>query len=157
MRAEHQMEIQCEPERLWSFIEEPEKQKLWMKGLLENRPLQNGPTEVGSRFHMKIKEGGKVGEYEGIVTAYDPYKHLAIRFWPVNKQKEKSFTCDSSYRLTSLRQKHTRLDYVCSVECGGFMKVMSFLFGAFMKMQLKSFMKALKSHAEKPETPVGVR
>lgn len=154
MRGEYQMEVQCEPERLWSFIEEPEKQKLWMKGLLENRSLQNGPTEVGSRFMMKIKEGGKVGEYEGIVTAYDPYKHLAIR---VLGGKEKSFSCDSSYRLTSLRQKHTRLDYVCEIKCGGFMKLMSFLFAPLMKMQLKSFMKALKTHAEKSETPVGVR
>lgn len=157
MRGEYQMEVQCKPERLWSFLEEPEKQKLWMKGLLENRPLQSGPKGVGSRFLMKIKEGGKAQEYEGVVTAHDPYKHLGVVFWGGKSREESSFSCDSSYKLTPLPQGHTRLDYVCVVECRGFMKVMSFLFAPLMKMQLKSFMKTLKSVAEKPETAVEAR
>ena len=33
---------------------------------------------VGTRFVQRIREGGRVSEYQGIVTAYDPQRHLGI-------------------------------------------------------------------------------
>ena len=73
--------IDCSPEHLWPWIEEPDKQKQWMKGLLENVDTSDGPTRVGSTFRMTIQEGRRVTEYDGEVTNYDPYRHLGVRFW----------------------------------------------------------------------------
>lgn len=63
MRVEHRTEIACSPEQLWPYLEEPDKQKLWMKGVLSNESTSPGPTQVGSTSVMKIKEGGKVAAY----------------------------------------------------------------------------------------------
>ena len=78
MRTCYTGEFVCAPERLWRFLEEPELQKQWMKGLLENQQTSEGPPGVGSTFRMKIKEGSRIGDYDGKITAYDPPRQLAV-------------------------------------------------------------------------------
>jgi carbon monoxide dehydrogenase subunit G len=143
------MEVACAPAHLWKFIYEPERQKLWMKGMLENRPTSEGPTRVGSTFHMRIKEGTKSADYDGEVTAYDPPKHLGIRFWGGTFPKGMKMRAD--YRLTDLGGR-TRLDYVAEVDSEKkppfLMRLLMPLFLLFGKLQLRSFMKTLKRLAE---------
>src|SRR5262249_28436126 len=106
MQVQYTTEIACAPEHLWTFIYEPEKQKLWMKGLLENRSTSEGPPRPGSTFHMRIKEGASVGEYDGEVLTYDPPRQLVVRFWGGNFPKGMEMRVD--YRLTEQGGK-TRL------------------------------------------------
>jgi uncharacterized protein YndB with AHSA1/START domain len=81
MRMAITSEIACPPARLWQFLHEPAKQKLWMKGLLENEQTSPGPEAVGSTFRMKIKEGAKAADYTGEITALKEPEHLGVRFW----------------------------------------------------------------------------
>src|SRR5262245_29571123 len=78
MRTCYTGEFGCTPQRLWRFLEEPELQKQWMKGLLDNQQTSEGPPGVGSTFRMKIKEGSRVADYDGKITAYDPPRQLAV-------------------------------------------------------------------------------
>src|SRR5436190_11509544 len=98
----------CSPDRLWRFIEEPELQKQWMKGLQDNQQTSAGPTGVGSTFRMTIKEGGKVADYDGTLTAYDPPRHLAVEM--TGKNFPGGMVLHVDYRLTA-QNGGTHLDY----------------------------------------------
>ena len=140
----------CTPETLWAAISEPEKQKLWMKGLLSNEQTSPGPTAVGSTFRMVIKEGRKAAEYQGEMTAYDRPRRLEIVMGGGNFPKGMTVRVD--YRLTPEGDR-TRLDYACTAEMakvGLFMKLMFLVFRLFCKMQLRGFMRALRKLVETP-------
>src|SRR5262249_55132243 len=149
MEIPYRMEVACPPERLWAFIEEPERQKQWMKGLQENRPTSEGPARVGSTFRMKIKEGSKVGDYDGEVTAHDRPRHLGVRFWGGPFPKGMAMRVD--YHLTDLGGA-TRLDYLARMECEDrlplFMRLLLPLAKVFSRWQLRGFMQTLKRLAE---------
>src|SRR5262249_49852053 len=113
MRVVCTKEFNCTPERLWPFLAEPEQQKRWMKGLLENTRTGPGPDGVGSTFRMKIKEGGRVQEYDGETVAFAPPRHLAVRFW--GGAFKEGMVVHVDYRLTP-GDGRTRLDYVCEIQ-----------------------------------------
>ena len=147
--------IDCTPEQLWSWIEESDKQKQWMKGLLENVPTSDGPTQVGLTFRMTIQEGGRVAEYDGEVTNYDLHRHLGIR---LSGAALKGVELTIDYKLQDLGAR-TRLDYICTADtsrAGFFMRLMMSLFKLFGAMQLRGFMKTLKRLAEAEATQTTV-
>jgi hypothetical protein len=123
-----------------------------MKGLQESETTSDGPRGVGSTFRMKIKEGSRVADYDGRVTAHDPPKHLAVVFWGGAFPEGMAINVD--YQLTDLGGR-TRLDYVAASECSKplpwWMRLLLPLFQVFGKLQLKGFMKTLKRLAEAPQ------
>jgi hypothetical protein len=139
-------EFACAPERLWSFLDEGEKRKLWMKGVLEDVETSSGPRGTGSTFRMKIKEGGRVGVYDGEVVAYDPPRHLGVKLTGPAFRDSAMFV---HYRLADLGAR-THLDYEASIETKGWMKILGPLFVLFGRLQLKSFFRTLKALAEAP-------
>jgi uncharacterized protein YndB with AHSA1/START domain len=151
MEVTYQDDFACPPERLWRFIEEPELQKQWMKGLQDNQQTSAGPNGLGSTFRMKIKEGGKVADYDGKVTAYDPPRHLAVEM--TGGQLPPGSLLRVDYRLTA-QNGATHLDYVAGMDMTNplpwWMRLMMPLGKIFMKMQLRGFMKTLKRFAEQP-------
>jgi hypothetical protein len=151
-----QRTFRCTPERLFAYLEEPEKIVQWMKGVLEDRPTSPGPTGVGSTFLMRIQEGRKVREYQGRVTAYDKPRRMAIVMWGGCFPEGSEMACD--YRLEAVPEG-TRVDYACGFEPQGFfMRLMSPLFLVMGKMQVKSFFKKLAELVEAPEgAPEGAR
>lgn len=145
MRTEYGIEVNCPPEHLWPYLEEPEKQKLWMKGLLENETTSTQQTGVGTTFKMKIKEGGKTAEYFGEVLKYERHKLLGIKLWGGSFKDMEIFV---DYTLFDLHGR-TKLDYLATMEIKGLlMKIFSPLFKVFGMMQLKSFFRTLKQLAE---------
>ncbi len=139
----------CSRERLFSHIEEPEKQKVWMKGLLSNEPTIPGSRGLGSTFRMVILEGRKAAEYVGEVTAYDRPSRIEVRVWGGGLPKGVSMRAD--YRLSEERGL-TRLDYTCTAEgkIGLFMRLMFGLIKVFARRQLRGFLRTLKGLVEAP-------
>ena len=143
---ERTVEIGRPPESVFPWIEEPERQKLWMKGLEENRLVDGGTTRAGARIKMRIKEGRRRSEYDGEITAYDRPRHLALRFWGGAFPKGVEMHVD--YRLENLAGR-TRLHYVGWCELKGFwMRLFGPLMKLFAGIQLNSFLKKLKRLAE---------
>ncbi len=139
--------IDCTPEQLWPWLEEPDKQKQWMKGLLENVSTSEGPTRVGSTFRMTIQEGRRVAEYEGEITNYDLHHRLSVKMWGKALRGVEIYV---DHQLQDLGGR-TRLDYISSADASGagfFMKLMLRLYKIFGMAQLKRFMKTLKHLAE---------
>lgn len=139
----------CSPDKLWPYLEDPDKIVQWMKGVVEDRPTSPGPTGVGSTFLMRIKEGRKVNDYHGRITAYEKQKHMAIVMWGGCLPQGAEIAVD--YKLHDVGGR-TRVDYVCGFEPKGFfMRLMSPLFLVMGKMQVKSFFKKLAELVEAPE------
>ncbi len=141
VRIEYTTTFDCGADELWPFLTEPDLQKRWMKGLLDNELTSEGEVGVGSTFRMSIKEGKQVGVYEGKFVGYDKPRLIDI---------EMSGGCFEGrmriiYNLTEAKGE-TRLDYLCDAEmtrAGVFMKLMMPICKIFVKQQLKGFMKTL--------------
>lgn len=147
MQTRYTTLIDCAPEQLWPWLEEPDKQKQWMKGLLDNVSTSEGPARVGSTFRMTIQEGRRVATYEGEITNYDLHRRLSIRVWG---EALRGVEIAVEYQLQDLGGR-TRLDYISvadMTEAGFFMKLMMPLYKLFSTIQLKQFMKTLKHLAE---------
>jgi uncharacterized protein YndB with AHSA1/START domain len=105
----HRLEIDAPIGRVFELVDDPEKIKLWMRGLEEtvyaSKPNRADP--VGTRFTQRIRQGRRVAEYEGVVTAYEKPLHLAVR---IGNEK---FAFDVDYRFTDLEGR-TQLDYTAA-------------------------------------------
>ena len=138
------VEIKATIDKAFECVEDPDKMKQWMDGLEETiyTSERDPANPVGTKFKQRIREGGRVQEYEGELLAYEKPKHLAVRIG------NKHFQAVADYRFTPTAAG-TRLDYSCDVTCHSvFVKVMGFLFGWFMKRILRKQMAKLKLLAE---------
>ncbi len=150
MRTAHSILIKCTPEHLWPFVEDPDLQMLWMKGLLANELTSEPPAREGSTFQLKIREGGRIQRYEGRVTALDRPRHLGIRFLGGSLRPGMVMRVD--YRLQPVNA-HTRLEYVAVLESGELdwsQKLLLPLVRLSSRVQLRGFLRKLKALAESP-------
>ena len=144
MATTYSVEMRAPIDKVFECVEDTDKMKQWMEGLEETiYTSERDPVNpVGTKFKQRIREGGRVQEYDGEVLAYEKPKHLAVRIG------NKHFHAVADYRF-STTVDGTRLDYKCDVTChSGFVKVMAFLFGWFMKRILRKQMTKLKALAE---------
>jgi uncharacterized protein YndB with AHSA1/START domain len=141
----HTLDLKAPIEKVFDLIDDKEKLKLWMDGLEDTvyTSDRDPANPVGTRFRQKIKEGGRVQEYDGEVLAYEKPKHLAVRIG--NKQ----FSAVADYRLTPTPDG-TRLDYTCEVTPHGWLiLVMLVVFGWVGRRILRKQMAKLKELAER--------
>ena len=73
--------IDASPEQVFALIEDPEKRKLWQKGLqkTEYTYQPSGDDPVGTRFVAFIKEGHKIQQYPGELIEYEPGRKISLR------------------------------------------------------------------------------
>ena len=66
------VEIAAPIAKVFDFINDEAKHKLWVEGLQETirEPGYDRKHPLGSKFKQKIREGKKVEVYDGEVTAY---------------------------------------------------------------------------------------
>ena len=148
MKSEFTTTLRCGPEDLWLFLDEPELQKQWMKGLQDTRIMgEEGPVE-GAAFRMRIRQGGRIAEYQGEITCHDRPRHLAVRFWGGSMRPGMAVRVD--YRLTPEGDR-TRLDIVSELEASSLglgARLLLPLALLFNRLQMKGFLRELKRLAE---------
>jgi carbon monoxide dehydrogenase subunit G len=145
MKINLEQTIDCTPEALWPWIDDPERCKQWMKGLVDVRATSPGPRRKGSTAVLVIKEGSRTTEYEETILEYEPAKRFKLRMVGGSL---KNTAVDVDYKLHDLGGR-TKLEF--QVECelqSTFIKLMSPFFGFFARLQAKSFFKKLRQLAE---------
>ena len=60
MRIDYRMDVRCTPRQLWSFLDDAEKQKLWLTTLVEFVPTSALPRAAGTTFDLRVREGRRV-------------------------------------------------------------------------------------------------
>ena len=111
IRNEYVAEFERPVEEVFAFVDDDDKVKQWIGGLLETRRTTAGQPGVGSRFHQKIKVGNRVMEMNGELLAYEPGRFLSVKidsemgemkvnydFAEINGGTRLTYTCDSQYR-----------------------------------------------------------
>jgi hypothetical protein len=85
MRCTCTIHIEAPVEKIFGLVLDPGKVKLWLDGVEE--PTFAAPFDpanpIGARFKQKIREGGRVAEYDGEVTGFAPPTHLGVRIFGV--------------------------------------------------------------------------
>jgi carbon monoxide dehydrogenase subunit G len=144
MLCTYTQEIHAPVEKVFDLIHDPEKHKLWLQGVEETRYVGDYDPEnpVGAKFKQRIREGGRVKEYDGEVTAFTRPSHLGIRL------SSPLFAVQVDYRLTPVGGG-TRLDYAAEVSCFHWLfRLMARIFGPLTRIILKKQMQKLKELAE---------
>jgi uncharacterized protein YndB with AHSA1/START domain len=145
------LEVNAPIEKAFDLVDDKEKLKWWMDGLVDTVYTSdyNPNQPVGTRFKQRIKEGGRIAEYDGEVIAYEKPRHFAVRLG------NKHFSVDVHYRFTPL-EAGTRLDYACDIHFNAtWMRILGFLFGWLNRLILRKQMRKFKAVAERADLQVG--
>jgi uncharacterized protein YndB with AHSA1/START domain len=139
------IDIEAPITKVFDFINDENKHKLWLEGLEETirEPGYNSKHPVGSKFQQKIREGKKVEVYDGVVTAFNRPHHLGARVY------NKGMSIQVDYRLTKVK-KHTHLEFISEVTFQNLaFKMLAGAFsGPIMRNVIDKQMKALKQLIE---------
>ena len=138
------IDIDAPMTKVFDFINDAEKHKLWLDGLEETirEPGYDPKHPLGSRFQQRIREGKKVEVYDGEVTAFDRPRHLGARVY------NKALTVHVDYRLTKVK-KHTHLEFVSDVTFHSLaFKLLAGFSGSLARGILEKQMKTVKKLVE---------
>lgn len=146
----YSVEFAASPATIWPYLEDPDKIRQWMTGVIEDRPTSEGPPRLGSTFEFDMREGGKLVTYEGEITKYEKHRLMGVRM--VGGCGKKPMTMHADYRLIPLSADRTRLDYAfrCEPLPGLVFKLMSPFFKLMGKSMIKKFMRNLRGLVEAP-------
>lgn len=148
MRTEYRIEIRCTPWQLWPFLDELEKQKLWLTSLVDFVTTSPHARTVGSTFDFRVREGRRISRYEGRVSAYDPPRHLGVTFWGGVFRPDMVMQVD--YRIADFGE-HCRLEYYAEIDLDkvrGPRRLAIPIARVFAFFQLRYIMRNLKRVAE---------
>ena len=95
MHITFDIDIDAPQDCVWSFLDDDDKRTQWMTEIVDITYPDGRDREnpVGTRFRQKQKEGGRVTDYPGVVTAHEPPRLLGIQIG------EGSFLVDMTYAL----------------------------------------------------------
>ena len=72
MNIDHTVTIAATAESIWPLLTDPERSKEWNPDVVESTPRSNGPPQPGLISDVKIREGGRVVDYQEEITALEP-------------------------------------------------------------------------------------
>jgi len=148
MHIELRSNVRCTPAQLWPFLDDPEKQKLWLTTLVDVTTTSTEVRAVGTTFDMRVREGRRVSRYEGRIHAYKPPRHLGVSFW--GGAFPPGVVMQVDYRVADL-SPHCRLEYYAEIDTDslpGPAKLAIPLARVFTFFQIRYFMNNLKRLAE---------
>lgn len=152
MRFSHQLEIDAPVERVFALIDDDNATRRWMRGL-EETVYPDGPEQehrTGTRFRQRIRKGSRIADYDGVVTVFEPPRHLELR---IGGGGGGGMTMRVDYRLEAVGNR-TRLTYETEMEdAGWFVSVLARLTARYMRGVLEGQMTALRRLAEDRATP----
>ena len=100
MKFSTSIDISKKPEEVFPWINEPDKAKLWQKGIKSGEIIKDTPEKIGTTFRETMEENGKSLEMFGKITDYIPNKlisfHLESKIhkvqvnYSIKGEKEKS-------------------------------------------------------------------
>lgn len=139
MRFNTRVLIKASVEHVWTYLDDFEKQKQWMTGLVNIKVIDNATSIV------YIKEGGKINPYNIKILHSNPPNRLHVLMF----DDKRKFEGTSDYNL-SQEGEFTKLDYFYDIQVNTFfMKlIMLTIGGIFSKIMMKKFFKTMKAVAE---------
>ncbi|KAA3631925.1 MAG: hypothetical protein DWQ02_15595 [Bacteroidetes bacterium] len=101
MKLQLSTQINCPPRQVFSWIDDPEKAKLWQKGVKKTEILKETPEKTGTTFREEIEENGKRLIIFGEITRYVPNKLIAFLLDSKIHTVKATFSVSGSEHLTT--------------------------------------------------------
>ena len=126
-------------EKLWSFLEDIEKHKLWMEGLVSVKYVEPKDKSHIKAYILTIEEGkNNYNDYYGYISLCEkPFILETI-------SENENFTCYNQYRL-SVENQMIKLEYSSQFICHKlkYKIIFGLIGGLFSKIMVNKFMKNL--------------
>ena len=139
------IDIGAPPERVFYWMDDPDRVLLWVPNLEENEDLDVTEDKIGSTFRQVYVEHGRRMEMRGVVTAYEPNRRLACDI------DGEGFELSVDYRLEK-QGGLTRLEQIATVRFKGVWRLIGPIMSFFMRKsshaQLEESFNKLKQLAE---------
>ena len=78
MEVSNTIEINCTPEKVFYWLEDPVRAMEWMTSVTRTKIIEETPDMVGTTFVEYLEEGGRGTEMRGIITEFIPNKTHSI-------------------------------------------------------------------------------
>jgi uncharacterized protein YndB with AHSA1/START domain len=98
-------------EEVFAYVDDDDKVKQWVGGLMETKRTTPGKPGVGSKFHQTLQVGKRTFEIDGELLAYEPNRRVKVKldagicemeviytFEEIDGRTRLTYTCDSYYR-----------------------------------------------------------
>ena len=145
MKIECSLEIKATPEKVWYWLGDPERAKVWQTNVSKTEILHGTPDMVGTTFRETIEENGQSTEMKGVVTDYSVNQSLAMHL-------------DGKYNVVDVRwriipgEQSTTLSFSSDVRFKSFIMILSLVMRPVFKknitVQLQDELARLKKLCE---------
>ena len=138
------IQIDASPQAVFDLIADNTRRGEWAEGMETfDYTSDFDPNDaVGTTFTQRIREGGRVTEYHGEITAYDPPKAWGA------KVVGGSYSMVVEYHLTPANGGTEVVNVVDVDSSSWFVRVMGFLFSWFTKWLGRKQLRKLKELVE---------
>ena len=131
MKFSNSIEIHVPPEKVFYWLEDPNRAMRWMTSVTKAEIINETPNMVGTTFIEYIEENGRGIEMHGVVTDFVSNKRLAFQLDGDFNSVEVDFTLEGKEGITQLTQN-------AEIHFKGIMSVLSILLGPFFKKKIMS-------------------
>ena len=125
-------------EKIFPYLIEPGKVKQWIGGLVESKPLTDGPPRAGSKSQEIVEDQGQRMVFDSEIIELLPNRFLSVRL--SNEYMD---------AVSQFRFKPDGLEHIQQVKCKGWMRMMSLFMRAPVEAKLAGDFARLKNLIEK--------
>ncbi len=129
MKLHSMVDLKANPDKVWYWLSNPEKAKMWQTNVTKDVILKQTPDMIGTTFRETIEENGGSTEMQGVITGYRENELLAMHL------SGKYNVVDVEWRIEQ-KGEHTRLVASFDTRFRSFLGIMSVLFRPVFKKKI---------------------
>lgn len=96
MKIVNKVEINSSPERVFFWLENPERARQWVTNVTRTEYIKETPERIGTTFREYVEESGEGIEMKGIITDFQPNRIFGVHL------ESESHTADVRFVLSAL-------------------------------------------------------
>jgi uncharacterized protein YndB with AHSA1/START domain len=140
-RISASVEIAASPERVFSYMTDPQHLRRWQPDLVEPQSPPEGGLRVGTQFRATVKEYGRRFDIELRVTALAMNEHVAYDL------EAPTASMQSEFHLVP-QGKNTRVEHTAVVKPKAFLRVLWPFVQGMIRRKLRSRLRLLREAVE---------
>ena len=142
IREESETNIDCPATAVFAYVEDFAHAPSWLESCVELATVAGGAVAEGTPLHYRYRQGGHVGEMDGVVTEYERDRRIELSFTDAKFGVVVTLACTPS-------AGGTRVAHAIAITPKGAMaKLFSPLIRAGNRKQVKNNVARLKQHIE---------
>jgi len=131
MKLLFSIDINSPPEKVFGWVEDPEKALQWMTSVSGGEILHETPEKIGTTFREFVEENGEGVEMQGMITGYEPGRSISFHL------ESRVNSVDVTYIVETI-PNGTRLTQTANVRWKFPVNVISVYMGSKMRQNISA-------------------